>query len=144
VHARAVQMLVINARLVAAPAPTPPTNPRDIAAALPPAVLPMPTPIPVFEGMFVSLAQVDQKPVQVSGAWAARPEQALKKGITGTVTVDMVVTETGEPTDLRITQSAGAVLDEAVLKALRTWRFAPALKNGVKVRTRVQRRQTFR
>jgi TonB family protein len=55
-----------------------------------------------------------------------------------------VVTETGEPTDLRITQSAGAVLDEAVLKALRTWRFAPALNNGVKVRTRVQRRQTFR
>lgn len=144
VHARAGERQVIHARLVAAPTPTPPTNPRDIAAALPPAALPMPTPIPVFEGMFVSLAQVDQKPVQVSGAWAAHPEQALKKGITGTVTVDMVVTETGEPTDLQITRSAGAVLDEAVLKALRTWRFEPARKDGVRVRTRVVRKQEFR
>jgi TonB family protein len=144
VHARAGRKESIHARLVAAPAPTPSTDARNIAAALPPAVLPMPTPIPVFEGMFVSLAQVDRHPVQVSGAWATRPDQAIKKGITGTVAVDMAVTETGEPTDLQVTRSAGPILDEAVLKALRSWKFTPAVKNGVRVRTRVQRTQTFR
>jgi len=55
----------------------------------------------------------------------------------------MIVTETGEPIDLRIVESAGEVLDQAVLSALGRWRFEPASKDGVKVRVRWQARHSF-
>ena len=55
----------------------------------------------------------------------------------------MIVDETGVPTDLRVVESAGPILDEAVLKAVRTWRFEPARKDGVRVKVRWQVRQTY-
>ena len=41
-------------------------------------------------------------------------------------------------------ESAGPILDEAVLKAVRTWRFEPARKDGVRVKVRWQVRQTYK
>jgi TonB family protein len=49
----------------------------------------------------------------------------------------------GRPTDLQITESAGKVLDDAVVKAIETWRFQPAVKDGVKVSVRWLVRQRF-
>jgi TonB family protein len=57
--------------------------------------------------------------------------------------VSLVVNVNGEPSDLRIVKSAGKILDEAVLAAIRTWRFEPARKDGVKVSVRWQVRQSF-
>src|SRR5918994_3937019 len=51
VEARPGQPVAVHAWLSALPAPSGP-DPRQIAAALPAPVLPLPTPIPVFEGMF--------------------------------------------------------------------------------------------
>ncbi|HWW92327.1 MAG TPA: energy transducer TonB, partial [Vicinamibacteria bacterium] len=70
-------------------------------------------------------------------------EDAQKQSLQGTVAVEMTVTEKGEPTDLRIVKSAGESLDGAVLAAVRDWRYTPAMKNGVKVQTRVRVEQTF-
>jgi TonB family protein len=53
------------------------------------------------------------------------------------------VTESGLPIDLQVTESAGEIFDQAVLAAVRNWRFEPARKRGVKVRVRWPVRQRF-
>jgi serine/threonine-protein kinase len=143
VEARPGEPVAVHARLSALPAPSGP-DPRQIAAAVPTPLLPLPTPIPVFEGMFVDLKQVDSEPQYISGAYPTLPEGARQMRMTGTVDVEFVVTEAGDPTDIQFTRSATRVLDDAVLKAIREWKFEPARKQGVKVRTRVSRRFTFR
>src|SRR5918994_1356854 len=89
-------------------------------------LVPLPTPIPVFEGMFVDLKQVDSQPQYISGAYPTLPEGARQMRMTGTVDVEFVVTEAGDPTDIQVTRSATRVLDDAVLKAIREWKFEPA------------------
>jgi TonB family protein len=64
-------------------------------------------------------------------------------GLQGSVTAELIVTESGDVVDPRIVESAGEVLDEAFLEAVRGWRYEPAEKNGVKVRVRIRERQTF-
>jgi periplasmic protein TonB len=75
-------------------------------------------------------------PRRVSGEALSYPPDARRRRQEGTVTVSMIVTETGEPVDIRILASAGRVLDDAALQAVRTWRFEPARKDGVRVRVR--------
>ena len=62
----------------------------------------------------------------------------------GSVLVSLIVDENGLPTDLQVVESAGPILDEVVLKAMRTWRFEPARKDGVRVKVRWQARQTYK
>jgi TonB family protein len=54
-----------------------------------------------------------------------------------------VVTEDGRPTGLEVIESAGEVLDQALLEALADWRFAPARLDGEPVRVRWRVRQHF-
>jgi TonB family protein len=142
VNAEAGKAVLIEAKLTLLPTPSPPADPRQIAAALPAPVLPLPTPIPVFEGMFVPREQVDKEPTKIAGRGASVPASARQRK--GTVEVAMTITESGDTTDIHVTQSAGPDLDDAVRKAVRDWKFEPALKNGVKVRTRFVHRSTFR
>jgi outer membrane biosynthesis protein TonB len=44
---------------------------------------------------------------------------------------------------VQVVESAGSVVDEAVVSAYRTWKFTPGTKQGAKVKVRVTRRQTF-
>jgi TonB family protein len=97
----------------------------------------------VREGDFLEPGPDVTPPQKISGETAPYPEPARKLKLGGTVAVEMTVTVAGEPTDLRVVESAGEVLDDAVLAALRNWRYTPAQKNGVKVRTRVRVEQTF-
>jgi TonB family protein len=60
------------------------------------------------------------------------------------VTVTFVVSEDGDATELRIAESGGRLLDEAVMRVVQTWKFAPALKQGVKVKQKLNRKFTFR
>jgi TonB family protein len=57
--------------------------------------------------------------------------------------ISLVVDEKGEPGDLVVKRSAGALLDEAARSAVRSWRFEPARKDGVKVRVRWTVTQRF-
>jgi len=83
-------------------------------------------------------------PRRVEGTPAPYPEVARRRQIAGSVTVSMIVTETGEVVDPTVTESGGDVLDEAVLGAVRGWRFEPARKDGRAVRVRYTFRQTYR
>jgi TonB family protein len=82
-------------------------------------------------------------PRRISGEAAPYPEIAKRLRLEGSVTVEMIVTEGGEPVDLRVVESAGEIFDSAVLAAVRTWRYAPAEKDGVEVRVRLRTRQRF-
>jgi TonB family protein len=127
------------------PAPSAPRRARSAPpATLAPAPTGPPTPAPVVEGQLVEMGPGVTPPVRVSGESAAYPPRARKLRLGGSVLVDLVVDEGGLPTDLRVAESAGPILDEAVLAAVRTWRFEPARKDGVRVKVRWQARQTYR
>ena len=59
------------------------------------------------------------------------------------VVVRFVVDEKGEVQDLSVVESAGKVVDAAVIQAVRSWRYEPAVKRGVKVRSQMLFKQTF-
>jgi TonB family protein len=97
----------------------------------------------VREGDFLEPGPDVTPPQKISGETAPYPDPARRLKLGGTVSIEMTVTVAGEPAELRVVESAGEVLDDAVLAAVRNWRYTPAQKNGVKVRTRVRVEQTF-
>jgi eukaryotic-like serine/threonine-protein kinase len=119
-----------------APAPT--------AIAPPPPATPNPTPEPVIEGQLVEMGPAVTPPVRIAGRPAAYPRLARELRQYGTVAIDLIVDETGAPVELQVVESAGPILDDVVLKAVRTWRFEPARKDGVRVKVRWQMRQTYK
>jgi TonB family protein len=131
------------------PAPTPEPSATagtpDSAAQAPPRKKPKPesTPKTATEGQLVEIGPGVTPPSRIEGSPPRYPDVARRRRIEGSVTVTMIVTETGEATDLTVTESAGDVLDEAVLEAIRGWRFEPARKAGVKVKVRWTVRHTF-
>ncbi len=91
-------------------------------------------------------AEVDTVARKTAGPNVSYPESAprLKSGASVSVSVSYVVSESGEVTDAQVVESAGKVLDETVLAAVRKWRYAPATRKGTSVRVRMTFRQTFR
>jgi TonB family protein len=113
--------------------------PRTPAPPTPP---PAPTPDPTI---YDENGPLSAKPVKTAGKSAEYPREApaLKRGQRASVTVSFVVLETGDVTDIQVVESAGSVVDDAVVSAYRTWKFTPGAKQGAKVKVRVTRRQTF-
>jgi serine/threonine-protein kinase len=102
------------------------------------------TPAPVREGDLVELTPDVTPPKRTRGRSVDLPEAARRARLKGSVAVRMIVSEKGEPIDCEIVESAGEVLDQAVLRTVRQWRFEPAVKEGVKVRVYHTVRFTFR
>jgi TonB family protein len=98
----------------------------------------------VRAGDLVDLGAGVTPPRRVSGEPAPYPAAAKKRKIAGTVVVEFTVTESGEPEDIRVVRSGGPLLDSGMTSAVRTWRYAPAERNGVKVRVRIRTQQDFR
>ncbi len=103
-----------------------------------------PVPARPREGDLVAMGPDVTPPRRVSGDAASYPALAIRAHLQGSVTVDFVVTEQGEPAEIRVVQSAGEILDRAVVNAVKKWRFEPARKAGVKVRVHYQTRQQFK
>jgi eukaryotic-like serine/threonine-protein kinase len=131
----------------AAPAPAPRsvkitrTQPPVVAE---PQAAPSPTPAAVVPGELVELTDDVTPPVRTHGGPAPYPERARRMHQEGTVAVSMIVDETGVPTELQVVESAGHVLDAAVVESVRSWRFEPATKAGVRVKVRWTARQTYK
>jgi len=102
------------------------------------------TPAPIEPGALISLGQGVTPPRKVSGEPAAYPDGARSRNLQGAVTVDMVITETGVPTEIEVVESAGEALNQALVAAVGAWRFEPARKDGVNVRVHWRVRQIFR
>jgi TonB family protein len=102
-----------------------------------------PAPPEVREGDLVELTADVVPPRKISGRLASYPEGAAEKKLQGKVTVELTVTEKGEPTDLKVVESAGPPLDEVVVQAFSKYRYEPGVKNGVKVKVRIREWQSF-
>jgi TonB family protein len=63
--------------------------------------------------------------------------------IEGKVVVAFVVTPKGEVANATILQSTNRGFDAPTLRAINQWKYAPALKAGVPVKTRVNETVTF-
>jgi TonB family protein len=89
--------------------------------------------------------QVDQVARKRAGDSPSYPERAprLGSGERVSVTFTFLVSETGEVRDVEVTESAGKLIDDVVVKAVRTWRYEPARIRGTPVRVRIVRKQTF-
>jgi eukaryotic-like serine/threonine-protein kinase len=131
--------------LVPPPSVPPPSvaPPAPRAEAPPRRRTPAPTRTPLAEGTLVEMGPGIVPPRRLRGETPSYPAEARRRRQEGSVTVSMIVTETGAPVDIRVVNSAGALLDEAALQAVRTWRFEPARKDGVKVRVRWVATQRF-
>jgi TonB family protein len=134
VHARqahAGEVLVVEARLLPEPAGAR-AEPRPVTPATPSVSEP------------VDMGEVLTPPRKLSGEVAQYPDAARKLQLEGSVLVDVVVEPDGTVGAVRVLESAGSILDQAVSDAVRTWRFEPARVEGQPVRVRWQFRQTFR
>jgi len=111
-----------------------------------PKATPVPTPTPdvVDPRRVYSDSEVDTKPGRISGEWAAYPKKAPKPKGELVVPFTVLISETGDVTEVKITESGGQVVDEAIVAAVRNWKFTPGVKKGTKVKVRMSFRQTFR
>ena len=73
--------------------------------------------------------KVDQKPTIISSPRPVYPEFALEAGIEGQVMVKIVIDKIGNVTSANIIKSI-PTFDAAALKAVKTWKFKPAVHEG--------------
>lgn len=71
-------------------------------------------------------------------------DQARRKKIQGVVMLSVLVTETGEPTDIRLEKSLGYGLDEKAVDAAARYQFQPGMRDGKPVPMRVVIEMNFR
>jgi TonB family protein len=100
--------------------------------------------LPVRRGDLVVMDATVTPPQRIKGEAAKYPEMAQKFRFLGKVTVEFTVDENGRPQDLKVIESAGEILNAAVVDAIKGWLFTPARKNGVPVKVRWQWTQEFR
>ena len=63
------------------------------------------------------------------------PERALRDRARGQVVLQVLVSETGVPVEVKVEKAARADLTAAAVAAAKQWRFEPARKGGRAVRT---------
>jgi TonB family protein len=95
-------------------------------------------------GQFVSFGADVTPPRRASGAIPVYPPAALERGMEGAPVVEIWIDEKGNVMDVAILESAGAMLDGAVLEAVAAWKFTPASVNGTPVSVRMTLQHMFR
>lgn len=98
----------------------------------------------VRPGQFVELSPGVMPPRRVSGNAPAYPDFARERAMEGSPVVELWINEAGDVMDVAIVESAGALLDDAVLQAVAAWRFSPATLDGVPVSVRMTVQHLFR
>ena len=112
-----------------APAPVP-----QPATEMQPA--PPPAQAAVSEGDLVDLAQLDTPPRVLNRPVVQYPPIALRRRAEGSVIVTALVSENGDVLDVRILRGDDRFgFNDAAVRAARGVRFAPALKDGKRVKT---------
>jgi TonB family protein len=83
-------------------------------------------------------------PRRIAGELPLYPEAARAFELEGMVEVELTIDGRGRSRGIRLRKSAGALLDEAMLRAVAGWRFAPALARGTPAQVRLLVRHLFR
>lgn len=106
----------------------PPEPPAAVAGTPPPA--PAATDAPLQEGLDTAMAD-DRAPVAVHSPSPEYPLRAMRRRLAGSVVVRAVVGTDGRPRQIEIASSSShRVLDQAAVRAVRGWRFQPAMRAG--------------
>jgi len=111
-----------------------------------PAAPPTPEPVDVSRVYPNEPGQVDTLARKLSGASPSYPSgraPRLRSGQRVSVLVRFVVSDAGGVSDVVVVESAGALVDDVVVAAVRSWKFEPATKGGVRVKVEASFRQTF-
>ena len=70
-------------------------------------------------------------PVPINRRAPTYPREALRRGVGGTVRVQVSVSADGSVDRMEVAESSGdRFLDRAAMEAVRRWRFTPAMRNG--------------
>ena len=99
---------------------------------------------PLRSGQFVTFGPGVVAPERLSGAIPDYPPAARERGMEGSPVVDIWIDEKGNVMDVAIIESAGAMLDGAVLEAVAGWKFRPATVGGTAVSVRLTLQHLFR
>ena len=111
---------------------------RMVMATLPPDQSPA-----TWPGKLVPFGPGVIPPVRISGETPVHPEDARSRGVSGAVTVEFWVSESGDARDARVVVSAGPLLDSAVVEAVGKWKFTPARLNGMPVSMKLTAQHAF-
>jgi TonB family protein len=77
-----------------------------------------------------------QPPEKLSGAPPSYSAEAREAGLGGTVVLQAIIDEGGNVTDVQVLKELPMGLSEEAVKAVETWKFKPATKDGRAVRVR--------
>jgi len=123
---------VLTERAAAAPEPAPKPEPA------------VPEPPRVVEGALVERGEPGvTNPKCIRCPAVAYPEAARRTRLQGVVEVSFLIDENGEVSELQVLESGGEVFDDAVLETVKSWRYEPATKHGVRVKMRWLQRFRF-
>ena len=81
----------------------------------------------------VSIGGEVSAPVLLKSVYPSFTDRARAKKLNGEVLLSFLVDEQGLPQDIRVLHGLGLELDEEAVKALRQYRFKPAMRNGIPV-----------
>ncbi len=90
-----------------------------------------------FEDAF-SLSEIDQKPRAVFQASPTYPAEMRGKKVEGVVSVVFVVDATGKVENPKVEKSSHAAFESPALKAIRKWKFEPAVRGGQRVASKMR------
>lgn len=114
---------------------------------------PRPSPVPpVFDRLprttavrVSAAAAVEAPPTEIHNPPPEYPALAVRRRWEGSVVVRFEVRPDGRCGEVAVLESSGhALLDDAAMRAVRDWRFKPAVRNGAAVAARQVIRFTFR
>lgn len=132
------------------PKPVPKPEPKPEPAPRPeprPAPKPAPAPEPVKQAPREQPQQtknsapkrIEKPSFKTRPSPIAYPVQARRRGLEGTVVVEVWLDEQGKQTKRVLARSSGVnVLDKAAIKAIAKWRFSAYIENGQALAHRVQ------
>ncbi|HWW61227.1 MAG TPA: TonB family protein, partial [Thermoanaerobaculia bacterium] len=110
--------------------------PTATQAPVPVAPTPAPAAATVREGDVVEINNVDSVPRTLKPIKPVYPPMAARQRVEATIIVSALVSETGDVLDVRILRGDTRFgLNEAAIRAMRGAKFAPAMKDGKRVRT---------
>jgi serine/threonine-protein kinase len=103
-----------------------------------------PGPPRVVEGTLVSRGEPGvTNPKCIRCPAVPYPEAARRSRLQGAVELSFLIDEDGEIGELQVLESGGQVFDDAVLETVKSWRYEPATKHGVRVKVRWVQRFRF-
>jgi eukaryotic-like serine/threonine-protein kinase len=122
--------------------PVAPDKPlRAISVALPPE---RPADGSIRPGQHVPFGPDVVSPRRVAGRAPEYPKEARQRGLEGAPSVEIWIGEKGDVVEVALVESAGRLLDAALLEAVAGWRFSPARVRGVPVSVRMTVQHHFR